>query len=339
MNLELPGRKNRKQGMEDFSKELESIGDQIGFKLSARGWCYQLEGFGLITKAEFNKAENIINACRKQGYLPIDFTAEEEGRQFAGVERPDTISTKEHLANVLSWVLDCEDMYTPDWWEGEDYYIQLIVEKIDLKTLFSPVCEDYHIPIATSKGWSSMRQRAEYARRFRKAEKNGLQCVLLYCGDHDPDGLRISDFLRSNLDDLKDIYWEGGYLGYDPKDLIIDRFGLNYDFIQDNNLSWINNLITGSKKNLASPSHPNFDLPYLQNYLQDIGERKCEANALVVTPREAEGLVRSAIEGYLGPEAIERFEIKRAAIDDEISDLRNEYEINELIERIQDDLA
>jgi len=56
----------------------------------------------------------------------------------------------------------------------------MLVEKIDLKSLFGPVCWDYHIPIATSKGWSSMLQRAEYARRFKQAENMGLKCVTGY---------------------------------------------------------------------------------------------------------------------------------------------------------------
>ena len=338
MDLQLPGRKNRKEGLENFSQELIRISDSIGFKLSARGWCYQLEGFGLITKAEFDKAENIINTCRRQGYLPIDFTAEEEGRKFSGVEIPEDISPKEHLANVLKWSLACEAFYTPDWWEGEEYYIQLIVEKIDLKTLFTAVCEQYHIPVATSKGWSSMLQRAEYAKRFSEAEDMGLKCVLLYCGDHDPDGLRISDFLRSNLRDLEDICWEDGTAGYNPDELIIDRFGLNFDFIELNNLSWIDNLITGSKKNLASPDHPNHYLPYVQEYLEEFGARKCEANALVIKSQEAAELIRESIEIYLGDDAINRFEQRKEIIDREIQEYRKEKGIEEIIKEIINDI-
>jgi len=198
----------------------------------------------------------------------------------------------------------------------------MVVEKIDLKSLFIPVCEEHHIPIATSKGWSSMLQRAEYARRFKEAEDKGLRCVLLYCGDHDPDGLRISEFLRSNLVDLKNIVWEDGVEGYDPTDLTIDRFGLNYDFIIANNLSWINNLITGSGKNLASPSHPNHYMSYVQDYLTQIGERKCEANALVVAPVQARLLCRQEIERYLGQDAVQRFKNRWLDISKEMGKLR-----------------
>ncbi len=324
--LKLPTRgKDREDNILAFAEELTKIQSQIDFKISARGWCYQLEQFGLITKAEFGKVESLINKeCRQKGYLPIDFVAEEESRKFSGIETPTELSPLGFIKDFLNNVLIAETYYTPDWWEGEDYYIQMVVEKIDLKSLFMPVCEEYHIPIATSKGWSSMLQRAEYARRFMEAEDKGLRCVLLYCGDHDPDGLRISEFLRSNLDDLKNIVWEDGVEGYDPIDLTINRFGLNYDFIIANNLSWINNLITGSGKNLASPSHPNYHMSYVQDYLTQIGERKCEANALVVAPVQGRLLCRQEIERYVGQDAAQRFKNRWLGISKEMGKLRED---------------
>lgn len=331
--LELPGRRNRREGLRNFADKLREISAHIGFKISARGWAYQLEGFGLITKAQFDIVENLVNECRAKGYLPIDFTAEEEARRFSGVEVPESKSPIEYMKSYLEATLECEDWYTPNWWDGEKYYIQMVVEKIDLKTLFTPVCEEYHIPIATSKGWSSMTQRAKYARRFKQAEERGLECVLLNCGDHDADGLRISGFLRKNLEDLMGITWGDGSGGYDPASLIIDRFGLNYDFIERNHLTWIENLITGSGKDLASPSHPNYRLPYVQEYLRTIGVRKCEANALVVRPRQAEQLCRGAIEKYLGPDALGRFEEKRKAVRKELRNFRRRTGLNEAVKK------
>lgn len=333
LTIEIPGRRNRREGLQNFADKLREISEQVGFKISARGWCYQLEGFGLVTKARFDLVENVINECRAKGYLPIDFTAEEEARQFSGVETPETVSPVEYMKGYLEATLECEDWYTPNWWDGEKYYVQMVVEKIDLKTLFKPVCTPRHIPIATSKGWSSMLQRAKYARRFKEAEERGLECVLLNCGDHDPDGLRISDFLRKNLEDLINITWDDGYRGYDPTDLTIDRFGLNYDFIKRNRLTWIENLITGSGKNLASPSHPNYRLPYVQEYLKQFGSRKCEANALVVRPREARELCRGAIEKYLGPDALDRFERKRNAVRKELRSFRRRTGLDKSVKK------
>lgn len=305
-----------------FAEQLIELSNQIGFKVSARGWCYQLETARLINKDQFDRVESIINKCRKKGILPIDFVAEEEGRQFSGLEFKTWESPTEYLKSYLEAPLNCHAWYTPDWWDGEEYYIQMLVEKIDLKTLFSPVCEKYHIPIATSKGWSSMLQRAQYAKRFKDAEDKGLKCVLLYCGDHDPDGLRISDFINSNLVDISDVEWESGDTGYDPSNLVIQRFGLDADFIRRHKLTWIDNLITGSKKDLASPSHKNFKMPYVQDYIKKFGARKCEANAIVPLPKEARKLVESTIIKFVGNDAIDRFDAKREEIKEEMDTIR-----------------
>lgn len=305
-----------------FAEQLIQLSEQIGFKVSSRGWCYQLESARLINKDQFDRVENIINKCRKRGILPIDFVAEEEGRQFSGVETKTIGRPIDYLRDYIEAPLDCHQWYTPDWWDGEEYYIQMLVEKIDLKTLFEPVCSKYHIPIATSKGWSSMLQRATYTQRFKNAEDRGLNCVLLYCGDHDPDGLRISEFIKSNLSDLERITWECGGTGYNPDNLIIQRFGLDADFIERHELTWIDNLITGSGKNLASPLHKNFKMEYVQEYIKTFGARKCEANAIVPMPSEARDLVENTILSFIGEDAINRFNQKTENVKKEMDRIR-----------------
>lgn len=314
-------KKFSKERLVEFAELLLEMQRKIPFKVSSRGWGYLMEQGGYINKSQFDKVEDNINKCRKTGLIPVDFVAEEDARAFSGVERPSDGDLSDTLQWMLEDVLDGSRHFTPDWWAGEKYYLQVVVEKVDLKTLFEEICHKYHIPIANSKGWSSILQRAEYAERFRQAEEQGLKCVLLYCGDHDPDGLRISDTMRANLEQLSEIRWSNGRPGYDPKDLIIERFGLNYDFIIKNKYTWIDNLITGRGLDLADPKHPNYKLPYLQNYRKTIGKRKCEANAVVTTPKVARELMENTILKYLGKDAPTRFSKKRDAIREEYQGL------------------
>ena len=279
--------------LQQFADYLQDVQRQIGFRVSSRGWCYILEQEGAINKDQFDKVETWVNRCRRRGLIAIDFVAEEASREFQGVEKPAENTPVQDLGVWIDHAVRAGDLYSVDWWKNETHYVQMVVEKIDLVTLFQPVCEEYHIPIANSKGWSSMLQRAEYARRFMEAEERGLQCVLLYCGDHDPAGLQISNFLRKNLRDLQNVHWRDGTSGYDPGSgvagydeegypvdhdrvgLIIERFGLNYDFIQDHNFTWIDNLITGGGQDLSNPNHRHHNMDYVQSYLRDIGARKC----------------------------------------------------------------
>lgn len=323
MAIDFTKRFNAKQ-LQEFAEMLLEIQSQIDFKVSSRGWCYLMEQYGHINKSQFDKIEDNINRCRREGLIPVDFVAEEDARMFSGVEEPTEGSEEGVLDWILRDVLNGSKYFTPDWWEGEEYYIQMLVEKIDLKTLFEPVCKEYHVPIANAKGWSSILQRAEYARRFKEAQEKGLKCVLLYCGDHDPDGLRISDTIRKNLEQISNVMWKDGEEGFDPSELIIERFGLNYDYIVGNKLTWIDNLITGSGKDLSSPNHVNFKMPYVQEYLKKVGRRKCEANVIVTTPKTARQLVRDAIEAYVGKDAKDRFKRKRDKVEENYQEALND---------------
>lgn len=352
-------KKITKNTQDSFVNFIMGMHEQIGFKVSSRGWAYLLELAGYIDKSQFDKIENAINRLRKIGKIPVDLIAEEAARAFEEVHEAEEDGPLKYIKRHLEYVQHCEDWYTPDWWgahpdvEGdkdEEFYIQMIVEKIDLVTLFQPICKEYHIPIANAKGWSSISQRAEYTQRFAEAEERGMKCVLLYCGDHDPDGLRISDTIMSNLQDISNIRFLDGRHGWDPEDLIIHRFGLNYDFIEKHQYPWIDNLITGGKGSLAEIDedgkivqgrlkngrpHPNFHLDYLQEYLREFGVRKCEANALVRTPEPGKDLCKSAIEAYLGTDALDRFRAREKANEARILDAKEERAIDVKLAEIE----
>jgi hypothetical protein len=189
--------------------------------------------------------------------------------------------------------------YQPiSFWDELDVYVELLVEKGDLRSLFAPIVTKYHIATANAGGWSDINGRAAMMDRFVKWEAKGKQCVLLYCGDHDPGGLNISSFLRANLEDLS------GATGWHPEDLIIDRFGLNHDFIEAQGLTWIDNLETSAGERLDDPGHHDH---HVQDYLRRFGARKVEANALVVRPDAGRRLCEDAILRYVPKGAVEAF--------------------------------
>lgn len=330
MNIDFSKRMTKKRKVE-FVNELIEIEKNIEFKMSSRGWCYFLENIRVINKDEFNKVDKLIRSCREIGLLPVDFVAVDEARKFSGIEEPEEESPIKYMAGWIKAALSCEDYFTPDYWQDEEYYLQMLVEKIDLKTLFEPICEKYHIPIANSKGWSSILQKADFARRFKDAEGKGLKSVLLLCGDFDPCGIKISDNKKKELRDLKDSVWSDGESGYDPENLIIDRFGLNYDFIIENNLTWIDNLITGSGKDLSDPEHPDHYKSYVQDYIAKYGYRKCEANVLVTIAEKARQLCENAILKYLGDDAFERFAGKQMQAYEQLNNFREKNGINRML--------
>lgn len=311
--ITIPKRKRGKQSLaaeavyqaelKAFADDLQQIDSTLPFKVSSRGWCYILEDYGL-TKGDFKTAQDLINDCRKTGLLPIHFTADDGGRAFSCIEYIHNHTPLEEAEQNLSYALTAHNHYKPlSFWDYQPFYIELMVEKIDLKSLFHPLCNEFNIPVANAKGWSDINSRAEMIDRFKYWQNKGKQPVLLYCGDHDPAGLNISDSLKKNLDDLEQA------TGWNTDKLIIDRFGLNYEFIQANNLSWIDNLETGSGNNLADPKHKDHLKSYVQDYIKAYGVRKVEANSLVVRIDAGIALFKSTLDKYLNFEGIERLRL------------------------------
>jgi len=325
--MEIPKRKRGRQSdqaNEEYDAKLRAFCDAIlqidstvDFKVSSRGWCYILEQHGLL-KSDFDDAQRLINDCRKSGLLPLDICREDDNRTFLFVEEIDDTTPEEEAEDWIHHVLNRAWLQYNgfSFWDDQSYYVQMLVEKIDLVSLFEPICEKYRVPIANSKGWADISQRADMMRRFAEWEGRGKIPVLLYCGDHDPAGLAIKNHLRNNLRDLTPA------VGWSPDNLIIDRFGLNFDFIKENNLTWIDNLMTGSAKDLADSKHPDHKKPYVQGYIETYGVRKCEANALVVEPEKGRQLCRDTLFKYIPEDAPARYEqemqVSRLSVRDHI---------------------
>jgi len=301
--------------IKEFCDRILEIRSRLDFEVGTRGWCYILEGEHVILKGEFDDAERLIARCRKDGDLPIDICAEDNKRAADGVEKLDSSDLEAEANAIIEYVREAHQYYTPiSFWDDLDVYVEMAVEKSDLKSLFSRVSQQFHMVIQNIGGWADLNVRASMMRRFQKWEAKGKRCVLLYCGDHDPGGLQISDFLHANLAELERA------VGWSPRNLVIDRFGLDYDFITANGLTWIDNLETSSGKSLADSRHPDHLKPYVQSYLKRFGARKVEANALVARPESGRELCHQSILRYVPEDALMRYRARLNRIRRELRD-------------------
>ncbi len=286
-------------------KLLDNQRGKILDKLSARGWCYLLEGLGYITKGQFDGCARAINNCRKLGFLPIDFVAQDQDptRRFACLhEALGVAAPLQGLKTTVEDVLERLPHLTTDYWKDEEYYLMMCVEKIDIYNLFRPICRLFNVPIMNSRGWYTITPRYNIINLCKEAEKRNLEPVLLLFYDHDITGLKISDSTEKNLNDLQ------GATDWDASSLTIERFGLNKTDIDKYNLTWIDNLISASGK------PPNRKRKDVREYIRKFGERKCEANALLKneeTLKVGQKLCIDAIIKYYGDDALDRFKEKR----------------------------
>jgi hypothetical protein len=304
------GEEDYEARLKEFANEIRAIDSQRTkrVKYSSRGWCYLLEGLEKIHKGEFGAAQKAINDCRKMGLLPIDFVREDqdETRHFKGiVEASEPADLLRDIKDEVESFLEKLPTHTTDYWAGEAYYVMMCVEKGDILALFKPICDKYHVPIVSSKGWAPILLRAHIAALSQWAEEMGLTPVLLLFYDHDPAGIKITETFRDNLCDCY------GGTGWWPDTLIIDRFGLNKEDIDRYGLMWIENLRTSSGREAHAP-----------DYVRQYGRRKCECNALFKndeTLKAGEEICRIAIEKYYGEDAETRFKQKEEAVKQEQS--------------------
>ena len=277
------------------------IRSTMDFTVGSRGWCYILERHGL-RKGDFDAAQRLINDCRKSGDLPLEICDEDASRATIGLEDVSRTSVDDEVESWRNTLHNhAHEQYTPfSFWNKIDVYVEVAVEKLDLRNLFESVCTEFCVPITNFKGWSDLNSRAAMMRRFKFWETRDKRVVLLLCGDHDPGGLHITEKLRKNFEDL------AAAVGWSPKNLVISRFGLNADFIDRHGLTWIDNLETSSGGQLDDPDHDDHDKRYVQDYIRVFGVRKCEANALVVEPQLGRRLCRGAVLRFIPADAATR---------------------------------
>jgi len=225
-----------------------------------------------------------------------------------------------------------------------------MVEKVDMVTIFNPICRKYHIPIANSRGFSSILQRANIGRRFKESERYGRRSVLLVYGDHDPSGLVITSGIRNLFKEMDQCVWENKETCWTPPDdFIVERIGINWDFIKDHGIPLIEGLSTSRKvkhpvtgkqvwMNLENPLHPKHNLEYVQDYIRDFGPYKCEANAIVTNPKPARDLFEKTILSYLGDDVTDRYEAKDAVIQDIFDEFMRDTGLGDAVQAALDSI-
>ena len=328
------GRIEWDKGLEAFSKSLMNFQSNSSLdEISARGWCYLIETAGFIEKDQFDLCQDVINECRTKGILPIDFVAIDSNRDFHYVDDIEYESPKDYLISGLDYVKR-KYKYKEDFefWESQNCYIQMMVEKIDVLNLYKPLCEKYHIPVANGRGWSDKNSRWILSQRFKYWESKGKKCVLLYVADHDPVGLLIADKFKKNIADLINCVDLAGNTGWNPQNLIVDRFAMTEEFINQHNLTWIDNLT--SAKGLP----PNKKLQYIRDYISKYGERKVEANVLIVIEEEAKELLEDTIITYLGTTPFEVYDEAIKEDQEKTLEVMEEVEMKEKLQEIIDEL-
>lgn len=250
----------RKQARFEMGEAIERMSRETGYRFGPRGWAYYAEGLGLITKGEFDRFETLLTAMRKDGELDPDVIEPDASRMATEVYDFDADSNtpEEHAQYAIDDISErlrswAQSYREHGYWDGLDYYVEMIVEKKDLVQIFRSTADRYNVRITNGKGDTDIHTRLALLKRFRDHTWDGRRCILLAIGDHDPKGLHIVEGLHRNImscGNLKGLDWD------DP-DFDVVNIGLTENQIDDLGLMKISNLETGGGRDLSDPRHPD----------------------------------------------------------------------------------
>lgn len=269
---------------------------ELTYTPGARSWAYIFEGPDTWSKGDFDMIEFRITEARKAGLLPLDIVCVDESRAARGVVATDSPDFLEYMRRNIDWLADSYTPYSIEEFTG--VHIELWIEKVGLLGLFEDPAGKYSIPITPGKGRPDIHSRVALLQRCAKHEEN----VVLMFGDHDVAGLSMTAGLEKVL---RDVFRSSGLKKW--PNLTFRRIGLNPDTIERLGLTWIDNLETGSGKDLSDPSHKQHRDANVQDYLARFGARKCEADAISTHPEEVEAIIDEAVAELVPPLSVDRW--------------------------------
>ena len=160
-----------------------------GLRLTLRQLYYQLVVSNVVpnTERSYKNLSTLVSDARLAGLM--DWRAIEDR-----VRQPRMPPEYADLGDLIEAALYS---YRLPRWEGQEYYVELWVEKDALAGVLAPIAREFHVTMMVNRGYSSQSAMYESANRFTDHEDQ--QPVLLYLGDHDPSGEDMVRDIRDRL--------------------------------------------------------------------------------------------------------------------------------------------
>jgi len=255
-----------------------------GFDLTLRQLYYQFVARGYIPNrdTEYKRLGSIVNDARLAGLMDWDYI----------VDRTRNLRSLQHWRSPRSILRDCVGWYQSDRWgyPGQDYRVEVWIEKDALVGVIAGVCEDLDVPYFSCRGYTSQSEVWGAGQRLKRYLDNGQVPVVLHLGDHDPSGI---DMTRDITDRLTLFVGE---------QVEIKRLALNWDQVQLYN---------------PPPNPAKLTDSRVDGYIRRFGPQSWELDAL--EPAVIADLIRDWVSDYRNEEAWE----KATKEDDEARDTLN----------------
>lgn len=185
-----------------------------GYTLTLRQLYYQFVSRDLIpnTERSYKNLGSAISDGRDAGMIDWD-AIEDRGRGLSAW------LIEEDEKSVLDMI---EYRFALDFWQRQNCYVEVWVEKDALSSVIERACRKRSVPYMACKGYLSASEAWRAGQRFEDAAGMGCErLVMIHLGDHDPSGI---DMTRDNGERLQ-LYSRGA-------DIEVRRIALNMDQVR-----------------------------------------------------------------------------------------------------------
>lgn len=156
-----------------------------GFSLTLRQLYYQFVARDIIENSQksYKRLGSIINDARLAGHIDW-YSIEDRTRALRG---------NSHWKDPGQIINSAARSFYMNKWEGQEFYIEVWVEKEALAGVIGSVCRRLDIDYFACKGYPSQTEVWKAARRFRDYTLDEEKTtILLHLGDHDPSGIDMT---------------------------------------------------------------------------------------------------------------------------------------------------
>ena len=161
-----------------------------GFELTLRQVYYQLVARAIIPNNErsYKNLGNLISDARLAGLISWD----------AIEDRTRNLRYNSHWSNPSSIIQSAAASYMTDHWDGQEYYVEVWVEKDALIGIVGQICSQLDVNHFSCRGYVSQSEMWSASQRLLR-EQECHNVVLLHLGDHDPSGKDMSRDIQERL--------------------------------------------------------------------------------------------------------------------------------------------
>jgi len=296
----------------------------VYYALEARGFPAELREANTSWAFKYRYVKRAVKKGRRAGFIDpsliVDTSRQTEAPPKKSHSDPKqfTRQSENHLSNG----------YYRNFWESQDSYVEVWLEKASLVSVLRPICEELNVRLEATRGDWSDSKVYEATSRLKNRLESGRNVRILYLGDFNPSGLHAPVSVQETMghygiefpfraDDSGDRWYFDVWPFDDPAswpdggDMMFERVALNLEHIREYDLP-----------ENPNPSSTDKDRQLRERFMTHASggrDTNIELNALKEYHRDdLEQMLREAIEKHIDDDAREEHEKKVAQMQETI---------------------